>query len=236
VWVPAKVTENDGGVVAYQTIYGEELTRPMEQLNPAAALERVSETSLTVPGISNLVNLDEFGEGAVIHQLRERYKMDLIYTTIGTILVSVNPYRLLPIYAAAQVDRYKHAANESVSALGALDPHVYSIAAEAYTKLYEDDDAPSVKHNQAVIISGESGAGTTHQHAPARRGEERVQARQCVCMACVLVLITFCTRHCVFRQSPSTRALRNRVGFSLHRQTSSSSLLCVSPVTVRPPL
>ena len=35
-------------------------------------------------GVSNLVNLDEFGEGAVIHQLRERYGRDEIYTNIGT--------------------------------------------------------------------------------------------------------------------------------------------------------
>lgn len=36
--------------------------------------------------------------GAIVHQLRTRYARDAIYTSIGTILVSINPYKLLSIY------------------------------------------------------------------------------------------------------------------------------------------
>lgn len=160
VWVPSRLVSSDGGLTSYVSVYGEEITFGPNDRIETEKFERVSETSMKVPGISNLVNLDEFGEGAVIHQLRERYNANLIYTNIGTILVAVNPYQLLPLYAAAQVERYRVAAESGPIALAALDPHVYSIAAEAYTKLYEDDDSPSVKHNQAVIISGESGAGS----------------------------------------------------------------------------
>lgn len=157
VWVPARVIENEGGIITYETIYNETLTHTGDKYQPTQ-LERVSETSMKVPGISNLVNLDEFGEGAVVHQLRERYKHDLIYTNIGSILVSCNPYCLLPLYSSAQVDAYHSAAKSGPITLSAMDPHVYQIAAEAYQKLYDDDDA--TVHNQAVIISGESGAGS----------------------------------------------------------------------------
>ena len=49
--------------------------------------------------VANLVDLDDLTHGAVVHQLRRRYSNDLIYTNIGGILVSINPYKLLPIYS-----------------------------------------------------------------------------------------------------------------------------------------
>lgn len=66
--------------------------------------------------VSNLVNLEELSEGvagigsrehegspsllagAIVHQLRNRYARNHIYTAIGSILVSINPYKQLDIY------------------------------------------------------------------------------------------------------------------------------------------
>ena len=39
--------------------------------------------------------------------------------------------------------------------MGDLDPHVYAVAEEAFTKMERDD------LNQSIIVSGESGAGKT---------------------------------------------------------------------------
>lgn len=50
-------------------------------------------------GLPNLLSLDELNEGTLLTTIRERYKKDNIYTSIGSsILVSLNPYRKLPIY------------------------------------------------------------------------------------------------------------------------------------------
>jgi myosin heavy subunit len=84
----------------------------------------------------------------VIHQLRQRYAIDTIYTNIGTILVSINPYKTLPIYNNTLIHSYKA---DHIN----LAPHVFTVAAESYKRLLDDNQ------NQAVIISGESGAGKT---------------------------------------------------------------------------
>lgn len=47
-----------------------------------STLERVAQSSLKQPPMANLVNLDEFSEGPVVYQLRERYKRVSILTLI----------------------------------------------------------------------------------------------------------------------------------------------------------
>ena len=45
----------------------------------------------------DIVMLDEINEGQIIHNLRERYNRDEIYTWVGankTVLISVNPFQV----------------------------------------------------------------------------------------------------------------------------------------------
>ncbi|NXO10025.1 MYO15 protein, partial [Oriolus oriolus] len=70
-------------------------------------------------------------------------------TYIGSILVSVNPYRIYNIYGTEQVLQYEG------RALGENPPHLFAIANVAYSKVMD------AKHNQCIVISGESGSGKT---------------------------------------------------------------------------
>ena len=45
-----------------------------------------------------MVNLNDLSEQTILHNLRIRFEKDVIYTNVGQILVSVNPFKLLPIY------------------------------------------------------------------------------------------------------------------------------------------
>ncbi len=72
---------------------------------------------------------------------------DKIYTYMGDILLSVNPFRPLPLYDEETSSHYKMARR------GMLPPHVFAIADTAYTDLLR------LKKNLCCIISGESGAG-----------------------------------------------------------------------------
>ena len=70
-------------------------------------------------------------------------------TYTGSILVAVNPYQLLEIYDGKHIEMYKNCK------LGELPPHIFAISDNSYYFMRRD------KRNQAVIISGESGAGKT---------------------------------------------------------------------------
>ncbi|KAI1233069.1 Unconventional myosin-Ih, partial [Lamprotornis superbus] len=78
-------------------------------------------------GVQDFVLLDSHtSEAAFLNNLRKRYQENLIYTYIGSLLVSVNPYQELDIYTVTQMKLYR-----GVNFFE-LPPHLYAIADNAY--------------------------------------------------------------------------------------------------------
>uniref|UniRef100_G1QM03 Myosin IH n=1 Tax=Nomascus leucogenys TaxID=61853 RepID=G1QM03_NOMLE len=101
-------------------------------------------------GVQDFVLLDAYtSESAFVDNLRKRFSENLIYTYIGTLLVSVNPYQELGIYTVSQMELY-----QGVNFFE-LPPHVYAIADNAYRMMCSE------LKNHLILISGESGAGKT---------------------------------------------------------------------------
>uniref|UniRef100_A0A4W5QBH5 Myosin IH n=1 Tax=Hucho hucho TaxID=62062 RepID=A0A4W5QBH5_9TELE len=101
-------------------------------------------------GIQDFVLLDAHtSETAFLGNLKKRFSEDLIYTYIGTLLVSVNPYKELDIYSKKQMDIYM-----GVNFFE-LPPHIYALADNAYHTMMTE------ANNHFILISGESGAGKT---------------------------------------------------------------------------
>lgn len=96
--------------------------------------------------IQDLVNISDLNEMSILHNLRIRFKEDRIYTNISSILISVNPFKLLPLYTPEILESYKAGARGK-------SPHVFGIAYNAYNYMLNDSA------DQSVVISGESGAG-----------------------------------------------------------------------------
>ncbi|KAG8203154.1 MYO5, partial [Candida africana] len=100
-------------------------------------------------GVSDLTLLSKITDEAINENLHKRFMNDTIYTYIGHVLISVNPFRDLGIYTLENLNKYKGRNRLEVP------PHVFAIAESMYYNL------KSYGENQCVIISGESGAGKT---------------------------------------------------------------------------
>lgn len=101
-------------------------------------------------GQNDLTSLSYLHEPAVLHNLRVRFcDRNAIYTYCGIVLVAINPYYDLPIYGDETIMAYRG------QAMGDLDPHIFAVSEEAYTKLERE------RRDQSIIVSGESGAGKT---------------------------------------------------------------------------
>ncbi|XP_070536547.1 unconventional myosin-Ib-like [Ptychodera flava] len=100
-------------------------------------------------GVGDCVLLDPLTEDAFVENLEKRFRAKDVYTYIGNVVVSVNPYKELPIYGKDKIEEYKG------KNLYELPPHIYAIADDAYRSMRDKS------RDQCIIISGESGAGKT---------------------------------------------------------------------------
>lgn len=94
--------------------------------------------------------LVHMNDASILDNLKVRHSQDLIYTYTANVLLAVNPYKTIDgLYGEEQCRTYrgKH--------IGALPPHPYAIADGAYRLLVRE------MMDQALLISGESGAGKT---------------------------------------------------------------------------
>ncbi|CAI5744227.1 unnamed protein product [Peronospora destructor] len=116
--------------------------------------------SADFPTMSSLTTLEHLHEAALLQALSERFAHDEIYTSIGDILVAMNPLKPLPkLYSEALLDAYKQLMTSSPLLLTAekgLPPHVFAIGGKAFSGLLKPE-----RRNQSILVSGESGSGKT---------------------------------------------------------------------------
>uniref|UniRef100_A0A8D0CX11 Osteoclast-stimulating factor 1 n=1 Tax=Sander lucioperca TaxID=283035 RepID=A0A8D0CX11_SANLU len=105
--------------------------------------------NVKVSGVDDMVLLSKINEDAITDNLKKRYMDDYIFTYIGAVLISVNPFKQLPYFTDREVEIYQGAAQYE------NPPHIYALADTMYRNMMIDSE------NQCVIISGESGAGKT---------------------------------------------------------------------------
>uniref|UniRef100_A0A674KBR8 Myosin IF n=1 Tax=Terrapene triunguis TaxID=2587831 RepID=A0A674KBR8_9SAUR len=100
-------------------------------------------------GVDDMVLLSKISEDAIVENLKKRFMDDYIFTYIGSVLISVNPFKQMPYFTDREVELYQGAAQYE------NPPHIYALTDNMYRNMLIDGE------NQCVIISGESGAGKT---------------------------------------------------------------------------
>ncbi|KAI5799041.1 myosin I MyoA [Geopyxis carbonaria] len=100
-------------------------------------------------GVSDLTLISKISNEAINDNLKKRFENREIYTYIGHVLISVNPFRDLGIYTEEVLASYRGKNRLE------MPPHVFAVAESSYYNMN------GYKENQCIIISGESGAGKT---------------------------------------------------------------------------
>ncbi|XP_016521364.1 myosin-1-like [Poecilia formosa] len=99
--------------------------------------------------VEDLTYLEDVSESSVLLNLKKRFDRDCIYTYIGNILLSINPFKSLIIFS--EEVRQKYEGKEQTK----NPPHVYAIADSTFRL------SQSSAQDQCIIVSGQSGSGKT---------------------------------------------------------------------------
>nr|XP_033787810.1 unconventional myosin-Ig [Geotrypetes seraphini] len=100
-------------------------------------------------GKADFVLLDCITMEDFMANLKLRFEKGRIYTYIGEVVVSVNPYRQMELYGKDMIEHYRG------RELYERPPHLYAIADAAYKAMKRR------AKDTCIVISGESGAGKT---------------------------------------------------------------------------
>jgi myosin V len=120
--------------------------------------------------VDDLINLPYLHEPAILYCLENRYNESDIYTYTGPILIAVNPFKKVPLYTAQILEMYYNLGllkSQGIENASPLPPHVYAIADASYRDMMGvilngmHSGGAAAAADQAILISGESGAGKT---------------------------------------------------------------------------
>ena len=101
------------------------------------------------PGCGDLISLPQLSKESILETLMLRFQHEIVYTYVGDIIVSVNPFKNVGCVGAAIRRRYKGGVRSK------LPPHIYALVDETYQEMMSNG------LSQSILISGESRAGKT---------------------------------------------------------------------------
>ena len=145
-WEPAEVVshEEGGDTLRVRFSSGEELAVARDRTRPV--------NCTTANDVDDLATLRCLDEPNILDTLRRRFERGAIYTYTGPILIALNPWQAIDgMFSAEQLQAHK----KSSGGRSSLPPHAFAMARAAL------NDLLLTGADQAILVSGESGAGKT---------------------------------------------------------------------------
>lgn len=146
----ATVTVECTSKVCLDTLRLQTVSIPVINILPGFPADQLDQT--------DLIQLPELHEAAVLESLKLRYSGNKIYTYSGQVLVALNPY-------AAVENLYGPEVMASYSEVGLPHPvpHIYALGEQAFRRMLQTNQPQSilVRSSSSLMNSGESGAGKT---------------------------------------------------------------------------
>jgi myosin heavy subunit len=105
VFVEAILHENDGRMAVIEYTTGKQKGSEVKvKSNEILPLSQSAKNRAAL--VDDLVLLDDMNPALILHCLHERFQKGKIYTAVGTITISINPYTMLPLYTDAVRRKY----------------------------------------------------------------------------------------------------------------------------------
>ena len=84
------------------------LTENKKKFQNISSRTILSHFTLEIKNTSDLITLREISEQSILYVIRQRYKLDQIYTSVGnSLVISINPYRDIKLYEKSFEEIYR---------------------------------------------------------------------------------------------------------------------------------
>lgn len=145
VWSAGELLEEKGSNI--EVVLINEQRKQIFSKNDCLEIE---EESVMAEEANDLISLSHVNDATILNSSRLRFNRKVIYTSIGAVLMAINPFETIPgLYGRERIEQYSRIIDDSLPA------HVYMIPSRAYSAMC------SFGVSQSLLISGESGAGKT---------------------------------------------------------------------------
>ena len=109
--------------------------------------------------VDDMAATKDINEVDLLYNLKNRLNQDKTFTNVGPTLIIVNPFKeIKDVYGSEKIEYYieKHKLENPENREKITEPHLYDLVLIAINEMLKKNPK-----NQALIVSGESGAGKT---------------------------------------------------------------------------
>lgn len=146
IWIAAELKEEKNNILSVQLVKDKKIALQVKK-DDCLLIEN---PSVMEEAVNDLISLSQVNDATILNSSRIRFHQKLIYTSIGAVLMAINPFETIPgLYGPEKINEYRNVREENMIS------HVYLIPARAYSAMC------TFGQNQSLLISGESGAGKT---------------------------------------------------------------------------